>query len=102
LPKSWDWKGLAKINIIETLSEEEEKEAHSIQNQNKDLNWMNRLATLRNLQASEESIKNFEDLKTSIFNSSSTSILVYLQTPISAQRIKKQIETVHIDAMKRI
>ena len=63
LPKSWDWKGLTKISIIETLSEEEEKEAHSNQNQNKDLNWMNRLTTLRNLQASEESIKNFEDLK---------------------------------------
>ena len=63
---------------------------------------MIRLTTLRNLQASEESIKNFEELKASIFNSSSSSILACLQTPISVQRIKKQIETIYINAMKRV
>ena len=54
------------------------------------------------MQTSKGAIKSFTDRKKEIFDSSIMSVLACLQTPISAQRIKKQVETVFLNASKRI
>ena len=53
------------------------------------------------MQTSKGAIKSFTDRKKEIFDSSIMSILACLQTPISAQRIKKQVESVFLNASKR-
>lgn len=53
------------------------------------------------MQTSKGAIKSYTDRKKEIFDSSVMSVLACLQTPITAQRIKKQVETVFLNASKR-
>ena len=53
------------------------------------------------MQTSKGAIKSFTDRKKEIFDSSVMSVLACLQTPISAQRIKKQVESLFLNASKR-
>lgn len=64
--------------------------------------WKDRLKSWRQMQTSKGAIKSFTDRKKEIFDSSVMSVLACLQTPITAQRIKKQVETVFLNASKRI
>ena len=102
MPTSWGSKEQTKFNMIETLAEEEEKKIHSSEVKEEIPDWKTRLDKWREIQESAGSIRNFEEQKAAIFSSSTTSILACLQTPISAQRIKKQIETIYLNALKRI
>ena len=54
------------------------------------------------MQTSKGAIKSFTDRKKEIFDSSVMSILACLQTPITSQRIKKQVETVFTNGAKRV
>lgn len=54
------------------------------------------------MQTSKGAIKSYTDRKKEIFDSSVMSVLACLQTAISAQRIKKQVETVFLNASKRV
>ena len=54
------------------------------------------------MQTSKGAIKSFTDRKKEIFDSAVTPILACLQSPINTQRIKKQVESVYINASKRI
>lgn len=102
MPTLWESKDQAKLNVIETLAEEEEKKLHSSEVKQETADWKQRLDKWREIQESAGSIRNFEEHKAAVFNSSTSSILACLQTPISAQRIKKQIETIYLNALKRI
>lgn len=54
------------------------------------------------MQTSKGAIKSFTERKKEIFDSSVMSILACLQTPINSQRIKKQVESVFLNASKRV
>ncbi len=54
------------------------------------------------MQTSKGAINSFTDKRKEIFDSSTMSILACLQTPISSQRIKKQVESVFLNATKRV
>lgn len=64
--------------------------------------WRDRLKNWKQMQTSKGAINSFTDKRKEIFESSTMSILACLQTPISSQRIKKQVETVFLNATKRI
>ncbi|CDW82480.1 hect e3 ubiquitin [Stylonychia lemnae] len=64
--------------------------------------WRDRLKQWKQMQTSKGAIKSFTDKKKEIFESSVMSILACLQTPISTQRIKKQVENVFLSSTKRI
>ena len=64
--------------------------------------WKNRLKSWKQMQTSKGAIKSFTDRKKEIFDSSVMSVLSCLQSPIGAQRIKKQVETVFVNATKRV
>ncbi|CDW73494.1 UNKNOWN [Stylonychia lemnae] len=64
--------------------------------------WKDRLKSWRQMQTSKGAIKSFTDRKKEIFDSSVMSILACLQTPINTQRIKKQVESVFLNAAKRV
>jgi len=64
--------------------------------------WKDRLKSWKQMQTSKGSIKSFTDRKKEIFDSSVMSILSCLQTPITAQRIRKQVEIVFVNGSKRV
>jgi hypothetical protein len=70
--------------------------------QQAEYDWKDRLKSWRQMQTSKGAIKSFTDRRKEIFDSAVTSILACLQSPINTQRIKKQVESVFINASKRI
>ena len=70
--------------------------------QEPEFDWKDRLKSWRQMQTSKGAIKSFTERKKEIFDSSVMSVLACLQTAISAQRIKKQVETVFLNASKRV
>ena len=56
----------------------------------------------RQMQTSQGAIKSFTDKKKEIFDSAVTSILAYLQTPLQLGKIKKAVETIFLNATKRV
>lgn len=67
-----------------------------------EFDWKDRLKSWRQMQTSKGAIKSFTDRKKEIFDSAVMSILACLQTPISAARVKKQVESVFLSAARRV
>lgn len=79
-----------------------QQDAEGNQQPQPEYDWKDRLKSWRQMQTSKGAIKSYTDRKKEIFDSSVMSVLACLQSPINTQRIKKQVETVFINASKRI
>lgn len=64
--------------------------------------WKVRLANLKIRQEAAGAIKNYDAAQSEILAESTSSVLACLQTPITAQRIKKQIETTYFNGLQRV
>lgn len=89
--------GLLFIRNIQSMEEKVETQPGE-----GEFTWKDRLKNWKQMQKSKGAIKSFTDKNKEIFESSVMSILACLQTPIAMQRIKKQVESVFLNATKRI
>ena len=96
IPTEWG-SASGDTNLIQSMSEREERDKEEQELEEKG-DWLTKLNTWKNRQA--EHLGKEKD--SAIYSSSIASILACLQAPITAQRIKKQIENIYVNAMKRI
>jgi hypothetical protein len=98
-PESWiqDDTGKSSINYINPPSVEKSKEGKE---DKPDL--MTRIKTITDIRTSKGSVKAYgNENKKDVYNSSSSSILACLQCDLSADRIKKGIEYIYINGLRR-
>ena len=79
----------------------EEKEK-MLQDEFDDEDWKTRLQHWRELRTSQGAIKDFTEIRKELFESSNMSVLALLQTPITAEKISKRIETVFLNGCRRM
>lgn len=86
---------------LEGVSKEEKE---SLINNDFDDNedWKSRLKHWRENQQSQGAIKDFTEVRKSIFDSASMSVLATLQTPISRDRIANKVETIFLNGCRRM
>ena len=99
MPTAWGGSSTGNLSLQENPSEIDERQ-REIEEVQKKGDWLTKLKTWKERQG--EASTSEKQQKASIFNSSTSSILSCLQSPISSQRIKKQIETIYLNALKRI
>jgi hypothetical protein len=100
MPTQWGGSNTGETPLLlqnQSEREQREKEEEDVQ---KTGDWMTKLKTWKERQTQNIVASEKEDA--AIFSSSSASVLAVLQAPISSQRIKKQIESTYVNAMKRI
>jgi hypothetical protein len=98
IPKVWDQDDKASDYLmLDPLTGENELD---IDNHSSTLG--NKLKSFKRIQSSKGTIKNFEEIDSKqIFNSSSGSILAYLQSHLEVDEIQKRIEEKFVNALNR-
>jgi hypothetical protein len=101
MPTTWGTSPNEAPELKQNMSERDHRDKEEQEVEEKG-DWVAKLNTWKERQGASSAANDKKEQDDAVFTSISTSVLACLQTPITAQRIKKQIENIYVSAMKRI